>query len=484
MNSKYIGMLLLVLVMASCSKWLDVVPKNLVTEEDLFKDGLGYRNALNGVYKYLGSTQMYGKELTYGSVDAMGQCYVSGENGMPETSVYATLMLYQYDKSTVKSMFESIWKKSYKAIANCNNIINTIDKEPIGKFIGEGEEKNMILGEALALRALIHFDMLRLFAAAPVENSSDNYIPYYTTFPDTYESARKTSEIIALVEKDLLRARDLVAPFDTLVNSKVNRKEAFLPDKRFRNFESDIFYGYRGYRMNYLAICGLLARVYNYDMKQEEAYAEAMKVIDFKTSSGTKAFSFTPADRVAGNPKLSHDVLFTASDPKLYFNYLKYVTVGKTSEKFILNTNFNELFTDGNDNRKRTFDTDGGLYWSMKNIQPRVPNDDSEMISDMMPILRLSEMYYIVAEYYASKGDFSNATEALDAVRIGRGCNKGGLIVNDITTFHAELSREVFKEFFGEGQRFFYFKKLGLEIQPGMDHKLFIVPIPDSQDIN
>lgn len=41
----------------------------------------------------------------------------------------------------------------------------------------------MIKGEALAARALMHFDLLRLFAPALVSNPTSIYIPYVTEFP-------------------------------------------------------------------------------------------------------------------------------------------------------------------------------------------------------------------------------------------------------------------------------------------------------------
>ena len=57
---KYFFLPLLALFV-SCTNWLDVTPKDIVDEEDLLESHLGYRNALNGVYKQMGETGMYGK---------------------------------------------------------------------------------------------------------------------------------------------------------------------------------------------------------------------------------------------------------------------------------------------------------------------------------------------------------------------------------------------------------------------------------------
>ena len=63
----------LLVLFTSCSDWLDVTPKDIVDEEDLLKSHLGYRNALNGVYKQMGEIGMYGKELTWGFVDVLSK---------------------------------------------------------------------------------------------------------------------------------------------------------------------------------------------------------------------------------------------------------------------------------------------------------------------------------------------------------------------------------------------------------------------------
>ena len=50
----------LLLPLGGCSNWLDVIPEDSVDEKDLFSTGEGYRNALNGVYRQMSQTSMYG----------------------------------------------------------------------------------------------------------------------------------------------------------------------------------------------------------------------------------------------------------------------------------------------------------------------------------------------------------------------------------------------------------------------------------------
>ena len=178
--NKIILAVLLPIMLSSCEQWLDVAPDDQVNEETLFANGDGYRNALNGVYRDMATTQMYGRELTWGFVDVMGWVYD------PLTIYYDCsnhesydVLLGKYNVQVVKNISEAFWSQAYNSIANCNNIIARIDGENPSKFAGGEEERNMIHGEALALRAYLHFDMLRLFAPAPKVADDKGYIPYY-----------------------------------------------------------------------------------------------------------------------------------------------------------------------------------------------------------------------------------------------------------------------------------------------------------------
>ena len=63
------------LFMTACKEWLTVYPEDEVAAGELFENGEGYRTALNGIYQQLSEEPLYGKNLTYGVVEAMGQVY-------------------------------------------------------------------------------------------------------------------------------------------------------------------------------------------------------------------------------------------------------------------------------------------------------------------------------------------------------------------------------------------------------------------------
>ena len=63
------------MIFSSCSDWLDVRPSDEIKEEFLFETGNGYRTALNGIYRKLSTQDLYGQNLSWGIVDALGGMY-------------------------------------------------------------------------------------------------------------------------------------------------------------------------------------------------------------------------------------------------------------------------------------------------------------------------------------------------------------------------------------------------------------------------
>ena len=123
-----------------------------MNEETLFTDGDGYRNALNGIYKDLADFALYGRELTWGMNEVLGQTYHL--NYIPSDHAYYYMAWSMYDNDKVEAILSSLWEQAYNAIANCNNLISHIAHADATLFSGKDMELNMIYGEALALRAL------------------------------------------------------------------------------------------------------------------------------------------------------------------------------------------------------------------------------------------------------------------------------------------------------------------------------------------
>lgn len=472
------------LIMSSCSKWLDIVPSDTVVETELFKEATGYRNALNGVYKQISKPEMYGKEMTWGFVDVMSQYY----DGISSYGGYgAASEKYDYANESVKSYLKNMWELTYNSIANCNNLLSRIEGEKPAKFPEGQAEIDLIKGEALALRAFLHFDMLRLFAPSTKNDDGRSYIPYFEKYPSHGEPHTTNKDVKSRIIRDLVQARDLVAKFDTLDRSHIIwmwGQYRFLSKQETSLQSKDIFFAYRGFRMNYSVITAVMARVYNYFGMHEEAKKEAEAIINMTLpDDNDKLFKFTTRSEMENNADviLSEDLIFSLSFPTLH-DYFKPFCDGLKPEVLSI-ADCEDIFDDAGDMRfLTTTSTNGYEYFSLKNMGKSGSYYD--MIKDMVPMIRLGEMHYIIAEYYANNGDFTMAAAELDKVRGARGCKKGQLDIYDMDSFVEELINEGRREFLSEGQLFYYYKKYNKMISSRMKPEHFVFPKPDSQNVN
>lgn len=476
---------------SSCENWLDIQPADTVTEEDLFKEGAGYRVALNGVYRKLSSSALYGQVLTWGTADVLAQSYDS-YSGYGSNDPNRYIVKYDYTKDLSKKLISSIWSTAYNAVANCNNIIGRIESEPDSKFKEGKLERELILGEAFALRALLHFQILVYFAPAPIKASTGTFIPFYEEFPLTASPYLTVDDVLERVIRDMKRGQELVEPFDTYVGNKNHKLwlsylSRFSIDQRYsvHNLPDDLFFAFRGYRMNYLAITALLARAYSYRGQNDLAAAEAKKVIDFMSDNENYAVMYTPATEIEGDYKMSYDLIFGVSEEKLVQNYTSFNS-GADGTRYKLSwENYPDIYDSGSDYRKKLIVQDGWDCFPARFTMPVKQTSQTQSVLDLIPVIRLSEMHLILAEHQADQGLFSAAADLIDQVRIGRGCPSGMLHPNisDYESFVDELLNETRREFLEEGLIFYYYKKLGRKCNRNMTDDKAFFPLPENQTV-
>ena len=159
----------LLLLCMGCNDWLDVRPKSQVKEGDLFQSASGFQDALTGIYVLMGRTSTYGGNSTMGFMDMLAQTYSS----VP--AEYDAVLTYNYRDEAVKTKVDTMWNSNYYAIANCNYLLKNIAEH--GDVMGN-DLRALVEGEALALRAFLHFDLLRGYAPSYKMGKDDLAIPY------------------------------------------------------------------------------------------------------------------------------------------------------------------------------------------------------------------------------------------------------------------------------------------------------------------
>lgn len=447
----------------SCEDWFDVDPRTEIKESDLFKDESGFFDALTGVYSIMGRSSLYGDELTMGSIDAITQIYYIGYNTAHPLYYMST---FEYENTRVRPAIDAMWSGMYEAVANVNNLLAHIAQADRNMF--ESNNYELIKGEALALRAYLHFDLLRLFGPSFRMDKDRKCIPYVTTVSKQNTPYSSPKEVVDLCLRDLQEAEKLLADD---------------PVKNIIQDEENIYRMNRRTRMNLYATQALMARIYHYAGDKTNALSYAGTLIDNENLKLITSTMGVKNDRVISSELLF--ALFVDNLSDWADNHFRHSSYGYDyyQMQFYMDEFFDKNAGTGSDVRyDAQFDIDGS---NMKLSKYLSKDADSYNAKFRVPMLRLSEMYYIAAE---STDDIDYASDLLNSVRRARALEP--ITYADFNAVESYLTREYRREFYGEGQLFFRYKWLDSDnIADGYliknvssrKEKVYMLPLPDQE---
>lgn len=450
----------------SCEGFLDITPDGQVKRDEMLATNEGVEDALYGVYAKLRNTTLYGQEMYFSSLEIMSQTlYCYGNTGV------TALGQYDYNNTTVKNVFAMIWNDMYNNISNVNSVLNAPLVDGANAY-----PANIYKGEALALRAMMHFDLMRLFAEQITVNPNAKGIPYATEFslktPDFETLAENYNHVLA----DLQEAERLLADEGEYENTT-----SFMADRQIH--------------LNLHAVRALMARVFLTKGDKEKALEYAEKVI---VQSGRQLKTKTEViNDVAGvlskkeclfgvyfsgfytqvSAKLQQTISYSSLD--LRGDFMEMYEKGVSGLDFRTTAYFTSVDMGGTAKYRLSKFTD--IYDLQNNASAR-PADLIQGIN----MIRLPEMYYIAAECLLDK-DYPKALDYFNEVVTNRGLD--ALSGEGEETLTQEvINTERYKEMIGEGQTFFNMKRLNLSI-PSYDNSvtyrpedgIYVVPIPDSE---
>ncbi|MGJ1267131.1 RagB/SusD family nutrient uptake outer membrane protein [Sphingobacterium spiritivorum] len=146
------------LILSSCGKsFLEVDPIGKLGKEQVFRDIVGLKNALDGSYNLMARYHMneYG---VYGDLRGDDVAFRTGIS----SPVMQTEFNYVANDQDEAGATRLMWGNGYAALNNINNIIN--GAEPFLESSIDKAQATSILGQALLLRALCNFDMTNIYA--------------------------------------------------------------------------------------------------------------------------------------------------------------------------------------------------------------------------------------------------------------------------------------------------------------------------------
>ena len=331
--------------------------------------------------------------------------------------------------------------------------------------------RNQVRGEALALRAMHHFDIYRLFAPDVKLDKDARILPYQLKFGVETPAVYTTQEYLNLVVGDLENALEClkddpicsVVPYE-LGNGVDENKD-----------QADQYVA----RMNYYAAKALLARVY-LDMGGEykkEARRLAEEVIE------SKKFALLDYEKSLNVDMADKDLLFS-SEHIFSLRNQAIKTGAEAIHKRVTGSDGNLQMAVGFQSSIYEGDLDDyRLNWYSEIYIVKYTSDNSKRFFPKVPIIRLSEMYLIAAEGWM-EDDPGHAAELLQTFKQAR--TQKEVVSQEVT--EDVIMREIRKEFIGEGVIFLTYKRLHHDIwgntsedQVKADNNVFVFPIPEDE---
>ena len=442
----YVLILGLVIGMCSCDDFLTVRPKSDILERDLFATSEGVEDALYGIYASLGHSALYGEDMTWGVVDLMAQYFLLTPNHGNDR--YA-IGQFSHENTDARARYGTMWTEVYKTIGYTNNLINNL----LDKDENSMRYYSTYLGEALGIRAFLHFDLVRLFAAHVAREPEARGIPYVRQWTPLVTPFSTVEEVYTAVIKDL------------------KESERFLTKGMEKIGEGNDFTNIPQIHFNLYACQATLARVYWMKEDLDSAAIYARKVVEcgkFQLAQSTEIKEFV-AQIIA-----TEEGIWGIYNDQLTETYQKnFYGISQTGMDVTLYPNalytlFDDLYPSGVDVgnemrvgwiRKKTGDARAKDYFMKLLLESKMTAsqlDYGEGNLAGINMIRLPEMYLILAEALLEK-EPETARDYFDTFIATRGLNRFKDRGKSLTL--EDINRERKKEFFGEGQEFYNMKR-------------------------
>ena len=463
---KYLNVLrwMLPVLLFSCADWLDVNPKTDMKSEVLYTTENGFKSALTGIYGRMSKGSAYGGTLTFNFMEQLAQRY-----DQKEVSETERAKIYDYkSNASSKSNVNTTWSFMYQTLANINNLLKFLDVN--AQYITTPGYREIMKGEALGLRALHYFDLLSMWGPCRfAENKSVKVLPYRDQFLPDKVALMSADSIAIRIIADLKEAEILLEndPMELLHNPE----EPFMANRRLR--------------MNKYAVKALMARVFLWIGDKENAALKAQEVID---GCGMKLGRDNRNDAA-----FYEETLFGLHMYNMYQNLSGYffAEYSENAGLWITKDNVDAVFEANsigmNDIRYKG--SYGFIFYTtpsreVKAMCRKYLEVASSVYKENIPLIRLSEMYYILAECLS----YEEGAQMLNMVRKARGISQQYSVSFSTEEQRAEeLEKEYQKDFFCEGQFFYFLKRYERKDfyrcpkAGSMKTEDYVFPVPDGE---
>lgn len=386
-----LSLILFFLCIATCSckkDFLDTPSSTSGTAEEFVTSLDACQQLLNDGYLRLSASVYHGLNLVYPELIA--------DNVMPSTGSTTLIDQYSWMQTATEGAntagggpnMNGFWTNAYAAVRQVAYVLENVDRFQVGSEI----RANNIKGQALALRALIHFQLVNTFAQ-PYNFSPNGAHPGIPYIKSTDLSLDVKRENVGAVYTEILN--DLSAAVSVLDPASTSKSV-----------------------INLNAAKAMLARVYLYMGDYRNAKNLSTQVI-----SNVPIMSENYPDN-----------LFTLSESEALFQVLPLQEgLNGTSSSTFAGVYFSDeiptfvatadivnlLASYPSDLRNKWYDLlPDGSYRITKFPKDVIPNFNNISSSYCQTLLRSSEMYLIAAESYARLANFDSARYFLNQIHL------------------------------------------------------------------
>ncbi|WP_421801833.1 RagB/SusD family nutrient uptake outer membrane protein [Flagellimonas sp.] len=232
MKNSIIKFSVIVLLLAGCGKdFLDEQPSEFLTQEQVGEaatvNPAVIEGTISGIYSTMFATQSGGTtnhdDFGHKGYDIYGDM-LSGDMAL-SVSTYgwyrADITEFQATQDFTRTRNYMPWRFYYRIVRSSNLVIDALGGNDV---VPELEENRYLMGQAKTLRAHAYFYLTQYFANS--YDPSAEILPIYDSPDDLNGPKVKTSEIYALMEKDLNEAISLLDGFTRSTKSQVDKTVA------------------------------------------------------------------------------------------------------------------------------------------------------------------------------------------------------------------------------------------------------------------
>lgn len=429
--------LLMTLLFGACEV-LDVEPYHSIPADDAITNAQQAESAILGCYDALQSDGYYGLNFpVFGDLPADNLKHVG-----------VTVTWIQFDNNAIladNGLVESTWAAIYRALNRINSALYRIPLVADDKM--NVEAKNLAIAELRFLRALAHYDLMRLFGPVPVRTQAID-----GTEESLNPPRNSIAEVLQSVNSDLDFAINTLSP--SIVTGRASQPSAQALKARVALHQY-----YLTNDASYLnTAVSMATEVINHPSLQ--------LVTDYATLFNVQA---------TGNSESIFLVAYNDQDRNLTARYFAHTSVEGRYE-FAPTDEYLNVF-DPDDVRK-------DISVKMAGTAPyAVKSNDVASGTDPVYVLRLAEMYLIRAEaLILQQGNIENIQSDINIIR--QRANLPPVSMTSYSSLMQEVEDQRLKEFAFEGHRWFDLVRTNRAIEvleKVTSSNQYIFPIPDAE---